>query len=177
MNLRRIFGGETSLNFFSGFTVSVPFGPGPADFDALLAETARQFGEKCTEKAFAEKLAYTSRGQLNPLARALPLPVKNAALRAIYERSNRGASFTFSNLGPVPVEQRFAPCFEGFRFLLSPARGEPIKVGACSFGDTLALSFTGVLQEDRLARHTARFLSGQGLAVTVESNGDADETM
>lgn len=177
VNLRRIFGGETSLNFFSGFTVSVAFGPGPADFEALLAETARQFQEKCTQDAFTEKLAYTSRGQLNPLARVLPLPVKNAALRAIYERSNRGASFTFSNLGPVPVEERFASCFAGFRFLLSPSRPEPVKCSACSFGDTLALSFAGFLQENRLARHTARFLSGQGVPVTVESNGDADETL
>lgn len=177
VNLRRIFGGETSLNFFSGFTVSVPFGPGPADFSALLAETSRQFAEKCTEAAFAEKLAYTSRGQLNPFARVLPLPVKNAALRAIYERSNHGSSFTFSNLGPVPVEAPFSGCFSGFRFLLSPGRGEPVKCSACTYGGTLSLSFTGVLQENRLARHMARFLAGQGLPVTVESNGDADETM
>lgn len=177
VNLRRIFGGDTSLNFFSGLTVGVPFGPGPAQLDDLIAETRRQFDEKCTEEAFAQKLAYTSRGQLNPLARILPLPIKSAALRVVFEHSNRGATLTFSNLGPVAVEPPFAPCFSGFRFLLSATPTEPVKCSACSYGDTLTFSFVGHLQENRLPRSIARFLAAQGLHITVESNGDEDETL
>ncbi len=114
------FGGETSLNFFSGFTVSVPFGPGPADFSALLAETSRQFAEKCTEPAFAEKRPIPPRGQLNPFARVLPLPVKNAALRRS-TALNHGASFTFSIWAPCRWKAPFSGCFSGFPLCSRPA--------------------------------------------------------
>lgn len=177
VNLRTVLGGDTSLNFISSFVVNLPCPPGPADFDAILADTQRQFQDKCTKEQFSQRLAYTAKAQLNPFVRATPLPFKNAVLRLIYEGNNRGSSFSFSNLGLVRVDPHFENQFTGFRFHLPPAPKEPVKCTACAFGDTLALNFTTFLEQHSMARAAARFLSGQGLAVTVESNGGDHEAL
>lgn len=177
VNLRRIFGGDTSLNFFSGMTVSQKFGPGPANFDAVLQDVKRQFAEKCTREAFEQKLAYTAQSEKNLFARMTPLLLKNGILRLIYEHSSHGSTTTLSNLGVVDVDEKFQPYFEGFRFLLPASPGEPLKFTACAYGGTLALNVTTLLDRNPLILQIAQHLVQAGVPITLESNGDEDETL
>lgn len=177
VNLRRIFGGDTSLNFFSGMSISQKFGPGPADFTAVLEQTKRQFHEKCTREAFERKLAYTVRSEMNLFARITPLLVKNGILKLIYENSSRGSTTTLSNLGAVDVEPEFKPYFEGFRFLLPASPGEPVKCTACAFDGVLALNITTLLEKNPLIRYLVQHLVKAGVPITLESNGEEDEAL
>ena len=170
VDLRRIFGTDTSANFFSGMSIRQVFGPQSIPFEQVLEEVKRQFAEKLTREAFAQKLAYTARSEVSLVTRVVPLPLKNGVLRLIYEHSNNGSTLTLSNLGPVSVEPMFAPYLEGFRFLLSTTKREPVKCTAVAYGGTLAFTVTTQLEDQALARNVARRLSRAGVPVTVESS-------
>lgn len=124
----------------------------------------RQFAEKLTREEFEQKLAFTAGSEKNLITRIIPLPLKNGILRIVYEHSNNGSTLVFSNLGPVRVEEPFRRYFEGFRFLLSTTPREPVKATACACGNTLALTFTTEVEDNRLARSVVRRLAKAGRA-------------
>lgn len=177
VDLRRVFGTDTSANFFSGFSARVPFS-GPRAPEEVIRILKPQFAEKKTPAAFRDKLAYTARSEVDLAIRMVPLPVKNGILRIIYQRSNRGSTMTLSNLGKVDVEPDFAPFFAGFRFLLGATPGEPLKCTACSYqtpsGPQLALTMTSLLTGTAAARNIVRRLTAAGVPVTVESAGETE---
>ena len=177
VNLRPIFGTETSLNFFSNLTIILPLARRAVPFEDVMEAVKRQFAEKLTREEFEQKLAFTAGSEKNLITRIIPLPLKNGILRIVYEHSNNGSTLVFSNLGPVRVEEPFRRYFEGFRFLLSTTPREPVKATACACGNTLALTFTTEVEDNRLARSVVRRLAKAGVPVTLETGGDTDETL
>ena len=136
-----------------------------------------QFAKKLTREEFDQKLAFSAGSEKNLSTRVIPLPLENGILRIVYEHSNNGSTLVFSNLGPVRVEEPFRRYFEGFRFLLSTTPREPVKATACACGNTLALTFTTEVEDNRLARSVVRRLAKAGVPVTLETGGDTDETL
>ena len=177
VNLRPIFGTETSLNFFSNLTIILPLARRAVPFEDVMEAVKCQFAEKLTREEFEQKLAFTAGSEKNLITRIIPLPLKNGILRIVYEHSNNGSTLVFSNLGPVRVEEPFRRYFEGFRFLLSTTPREPVKATACACGNTLALTFTTEVEDNRLARSVVRRLAKAGVPVTLETGGDTDETL
>ena len=145
--------------------------------EGVMEAVKRQFAEKLTREEFEQKLAFTAGSEKNLITRIIPLPLKNGILRIVYEHSNNGSTLVFSNLGPVRVEEPFRRYFEGFRFLLSTTPREPVKATACACGNTLALTFTTEVEDNRLARSVVRRLAKAGVPVTLETGGDTDETL
>ena len=114
VNLRPIFGTETSLNFFSNLTIILPLARRAVPFEDVMEAVKRQFAEKLTREEFEQKLAFTAGSEKkNLITRIIPLPLKNGILRIVYEHSNNGSTLVFSNLGPVRVEEPFRRYFEG----------------------------------------------------------------
>lgn len=56
MNLRPIFGTETSLNFFSNLTIILPLARRAVPFEDVMEAVKRQFAEKLTREEFEQKL-------------------------------------------------------------------------------------------------------------------------
>ena len=177
VDLRRIFNSETSLNFFSNITVSLPFIGTGITFEQVLAKVQAQFDAKLNKTTLQQKLAFTARSETSIFTRIIPLPLKNGIMRIVYEHSNNGSTLAFSNLGPTEVEPPFANELEGFRFLLSPAPKEPVKVAAVAYRDTVALTFTTSLEENLLAKNIVCRLQQAGVPIMIESNGENDETL
>ncbi len=177
VDLRRIFNSETSLNFFSNITICLPFTGPKITFEEVLAQVQAQFDVRLNKDTLQQKLAFTARSETSIFTRIIPLPLKNGIMRIVYEHSNNGSTLAFSNLGPTAVEQPFAEELEGFRFLLSPAPKEPVKVAAVAYQDTVALTFTTLLEENLLAKNIVCRLAKAGVPITIESNGENDETL
>ncbi|MDD3429267.1 MAG: hypothetical protein PHG02_04605 [Oscillospiraceae bacterium] len=177
VNLRRFFGTDTSLNFFSNIMVSVPVTGCGLQFENVLAQVKQQFAQKLTREALEKKLAYTAGTEKKLAVRLTPLPIKNMIMRFVFSRSRNGATLTLSNLGVQAVEPIFEPYFEGFRFLLSTNTKEPIKITAGSYKNQMALCFNSLVSENRLAKAVFRILAKEGISVTVESNGGFHEKM
>ena len=175
VDLRRMFPSETGLNFFPNITIALPLSGAAFTFDDVLAMVKAEFAQKLTKERLAQKLAFTARSETSMITRVVPLPIKNGIIRIIYEHSNHGTTMPFSNLGTVQTDELFARYFDSFRFLLYAAPHDPIKCSAVSYNDTLALTFTSLLEDWRLAKHVVRTLTQAGISVEIESNTDEAE--
>ncbi|MFV0413854.1 MAG: hypothetical protein ACK5L3_11430, partial [Oscillospiraceae bacterium] len=177
VNLRKLFPSTTTLNFFSNIYVSLAFNRPGISFDEALAAVKRQFEEKVTRESMLKKISYTVGSGYSPFIRMVPLPIKNMALRAIFEASARSSTMGFSNLGSIQMPAEFAPYVTGVAFMLSSAPREPFKCAACSYGDIFTLSFTSMLRSTALQRAVVRMLSADIEGITIETNGAIYEGM
>lgn len=113
MNLRPIFGTETSLNFFSNLTIILPLARRAVPFEDVMEAVKRQFAEKLTREEFEQKLAFTAGSEKNLITRIIPLPLKNGILRIVYEHSNNGQHAGVLESGAGACGRAVPPVFRG----------------------------------------------------------------
>lgn len=177
VNLRNLFPSTTTLNFFSNIYVSLFFNKPGLTFDDVLQEVKLQFEQKVTRENMLEKISYTVGSGYSWLVRAVPLPLKNIALRAIFEASAKSSTMGFSNMGKVDMPPAFSPFVSGAVLMLSSAPREPLKAAAISYGEVLTLTLTSLLRGMDIQRAVARQMAADGLELTIETNGVDYETM
>lgn len=177
VNLRNIFPSTTTLNFFSNVFISLKFGPKGYTFEDLLAEVKQQFTEKITPENMLERISYTVGSGYSPLVRAVPLPLKNIFLRAIFESSSGSSTMGYSNVGKVIMPEPFSPFVTGSGVLLSCSSKEPIKCSSTSYGNLFTLTFSSLLSNYELQRAAIAQMVADGIDVTIESNEVHDEKM
>lgn len=167
VNLRPIFNTETSLNFFSGFSV-VFEDAYRHNFAWILKQTKQQFKAKNTRQALSKSFELNVYGQQHPLINMIPLPVKNAFLKQVYKRGKNNISLVFSNLGIVKVDSIFTPYIKGVRILNCPSPHDLVKVTAISYGDTLALTFGSFIKVDGFLKEVMESFQEYGVTGIIE---------
>lgn len=171
VNLRNMFESTTQLNFFASVLISLDFKKQPVSFDDVVAEVKAQFEAKLNTEEILGKISYTVGSGYSPLVRILPLPLKSLGLRLIYEASAKANTLSFSNIGAVVVPLQFEKYITGASLMLSTQPTEPFKCTACSYQDTLTLTFTSNLRSMALQRAVARQLAADGIPVSIQTNG------
>lgn len=135
---------------------------------ALIKESLRaQINKEYLEQLFS----YNVSNQMNLVARAVPLFLKNIAIRYVYNTAALANTTTVTNLGKISVNETYAPYVKMFRVLLPMSKGQNIKGTACSYGDTLCYTFTSVLKDTMVQRSFFRKLAEEGIEIAIESNG------
>ena len=109
--------------------------------------------------------------QQNLFARAVPLFLKNIAIRLVYTQSALANSTTITNIGNIKLEPEYEPYVQMFHAFLAMSKGQLLKATICSYQDTLAITFSSMLAEAHVQRAFFRQLAADGLEVTIESNG------
>ena len=109
--------------------------------------------------------------QQNLIARAVPLFLKNIAIRLVYTQSALANTTTITNIGNIRLEPEYEPYVHMFHAFLAMSKGQLLKATICSYQDTLSISFSSVLAEAHVQRTFFRQLAADGLEVTIESNG------
>ena len=176
VNLRPMFGSSTSMNFFSGVTVSVA--PDKiSDFSSVAEEVKSEFKQKLTKETMLAKMAYNVGSGYSLPIRVVPLPIKRLILKIIYSFGIKNNTTSLSNIGEILVEEKFKDYFEGFIFLMTPSPKECLKSSAASFGDDFTFTISSVLDDVGVQKRVFREMAFHGLNITLESNGVYYETM
>ncbi|NLW78696.1 MAG: hypothetical protein GXY32_04710 [Ruminococcaceae bacterium] len=171
INLRKLFGTNTALNFFSNIYISLDMQADDLHFNEILAEVKKQFEEKISRGNMLEKISYTVGSGYNPAVRFVPLPLKNLALRIMFKQGAKSSSLAFSNVGDMSLPAPFAQYVTGASFLLSCVPREPIKFAACSANGLFTLSFASMLRSQEIQQAIVQKMAEDGLEVTIETNG------
>ena len=123
-------------------------------------------------KEHLEKLfSYNVSNQQNLFASAVPLVLKNLAIRLVYTRSALANTTTITNIGNIKLEPEYEPYVQMFHAFLAMSKGQLLKATICSYRDTLAVTFSSVLAQAHVQRTFFRQLAADGLEVVIESNG------
>ena len=128
-------------------------------------------GSEITAKHMSSVIATNVNDERNPLVRLIPLPLKNAVMKAIFDSvGEKKSCLTLSNIGQIKLPNIMLPYIERFDFILGVQAAAPYNCGMLSFGDTIYINFIRDIQDPELERHFFAVLQQLGLDVTVESN-------
>lgn len=173
VNLRPYFDSVTTKNFF--VMISAEFFTEEshdiytfAEIAAIIQESLRrQITREHLEKIFS----YNVSNQMNVIARAVPLPLKNIGIKAVYISAALANTSTVTNIGNIAVEDAYRPYIRSFHAILAMSKGQNIKGTICSYGDTLTFSFSSIYADTVVQREFFRQLSQDGITVEIETNG------
>lgn len=171
VNLRPFFDSITSKNFF--VMVSADFSPQKDAYTfAEIAELTREsLRSQITREHLEQILSYNVSNEQTFAARAVPLPLKNLAIRVVYTRAALANTTTITNIGNIKVAKEYEPYIRMFHSFLSFSKGQNLKATITSYKDTLVYTYTSLWQDVSIQREVFRQIAADGVDVTIETNG------
>lgn len=171
VNLRPYFNSITTKNFF--VMVSTEFHPTKEvyTFEEVLAAVKESLHSQINAEHLEKVFSYNVSNQMNVFARAVPLFLKNIAMRFVYTTSALANTATVTNIGNITVDAEYQPYVELFHAFLAMSKGQHLKGTICSYGTTLVFSFSYDLADVSVQRGFFRKIAADGIAVEIESNG------
>ena len=171
VNLRNLFPSNTLRNFAMYTIPELDPRLGAYSFDEICKIIQHKMGTEFTEKHMSCVIATNVNDERNPLVRLIPLPLKNAVMKAIFDSvGEKKSCLTLSNLGQVKIPEAMAQYVRRFDFILGVQAAAPYNCGMLSYGDTIYINFIRNIQDAELERHFHAVLQEMGLPTVVESN-------
>jgi len=171
VNLRQLFPSNTLRNFAMYIIPELDPRLGEYTFDEICKVIQHKMGTEITAKHMSCVIATNVNDEKNPFIRLIPLPIKNAVMKAIFDSvGEKKSCLTLSNIGQVKVPEIMAKYIKRFDFILGVQAAAPYNCGMLSFGDTIYINFIRNIKDAELERNFFAVLQKLGLSVTVESN-------
>lgn len=127
---------------------------GEYSFSEICQIIQHKMGLEFTAKHMSQVIATNVNDERNPLVRLIPLPIKNAVMKAIFDSvGEKKSCLSLSNLGQVKLPDVMAAYIQRFDFILGVQAAAPYNCGMLSFGDTAYMNFIRNIQEPELERH------------------------
>ena len=171
VNLRPYFNSITTKNFF--VMVSAEFHPTKEVYTfAEVLEIVRDNLRSQINREHLEKLfSYNVSNEKLLAARAVPLFLKNIAMKIVYTKSALANTTTITNIGNIGVDEAYRPNVEMFHAFLAMSKGQHLKGTICSYGSMLVFSFSFDLKDVSVQRGFFRKIAADGIEVELETNG------
>lgn len=171
VNLRPYFDSITTKNFF--VMVSAEFAPQKDEytFAEILAITKDSLRAQINKEHLEKIFSYNVSNEQMVVARAVPLFLKNLAMRLVYTQSALANTTTVTNIGNIKVEKAYEPYIQTFHSFLSFSKGQSLKATITSYQDTLTYTYTSAWQDTAIQRRVFRQIAQDGVDVRIETNG------
>ena len=169
--MRQLFPSNTLRNFAMYTIPEADPRLGEYTIDELCQIVKHKMGADFTTKQMGRVIATNVNDEKNPIVRLIPLPIKNAVMKAVFDSvGEKKSCLSLSNLGQIKLPEIMVPYIERFDFILGVQAAAPYNCGMLSFGDTVYINFIRNIRDAELERHFYAVLHELGLRVTVESN-------
>ncbi len=171
VNLRQLFPCNTLRNFAMYCIPELDPRLGEYTLDEICKLVQHKMGTEFTAKHMSCVIATNVNDERNPLVRLIPLPIKNAVMKAIFDSvGEKKSCLTLSNIGQIKVPEVMTKYIKRFDFILGVQAAAPYNCGMLSFGDTIYINFIRNIKDAELERHFFAVLQTLDLSATVESN-------
>ena len=171
VNLRPYFDSNTTKNFFAVVTATFEVVKDHYTYDEVLELVASDLKRQINKEHLEKLFSYNVASEKSVLIRAVPLFIKNFAMKQIYKKSARANTSTLTNIGPISLTAPYEPYVDKFHVILSMSKGQNLKGSVCSFKDKLVFTFSSAVKDTSIQRAFFRKLTEQGIGVAIESNG------
>ncbi len=171
INLRNLFASNTLRNFAMYTIPEINPRLGEYSLQEICEIIKHKMGLEFTAKHMSRVIATNVNDEQNPLVRLIPLPLKNAVMKAIFDSvGEKKSCLSFSNIGQIKLPAIMESYIERFDFILGVQAAAPYNCGMLSFGETIYINFIRNIKDAELERHFFAVLQSLGISVTVESN-------
>ena len=140
-------------------------------FEEVLQIVKDSLRSQIRKENLEDIFSYNVSNEKNLAMRAVPLILKNIAIRSVYMKSALANTTTVTNIGNVKVKEPYEPYIEMFHSFLAMSKGQLLKGTICSYQETLVFTFSSVFEKPVVQKIFFRTLAAEGLDVTIESNG------
>lgn len=171
VNLRPYFDSNTTKNFFVVVTALFRADRDDYTFEDVVKIVADSLNEQIVKENLETLFSYNVSNEKNIVLRAVPLFVKNFAMKRIYKKSASANTMTVTNLGVCKVDDAYKEYIDKFHVVLSMSKGQNVKGGIISYDNTLVFTFSSSVRETIIQKGFFRKLVSDGIEVGVESNG------
>lgn len=167
INLRQIYQSVTARNFFTTMYIYYNFSKESSDFDEIIKSVDKSFKEHLTQEAIDNKMAKFMALESNPLARIIPLTLKDISLKVGNSVNNCRFTSSISNLGRITTAPELEKYIKQFSICVNARRPQ---ITLCSYKDKLVISFTSPYEETDIQRTFFQFLADRGIEIDIASN-------
>ena len=171
VNLRPYFKSITTKNFFVMGSAECAPQKEEETFEEVLRIVKESLRGQISKEHLEELFSYNVSNEKHLIARAVPLFLKNIAMKYVYTISALANTMTVSNIGNIKVGEEYASYIEDFHAFISVSKGQDLKGTICSYKDTLVFTFSSILQDVSVQRGFFRLLQKEGIDIRIESNG------
>ena len=178
VNLRSLYPYNTLRNFAMFTIPELDPRLGEYSFEEIVKVIYHKMGTEVTPKHMSRVIAANVKDEKNMFLRVVPLPLKNAVMKAVFDSvGERKSCLNLSNLGAVKLPDIMKKYVTRMDFILGVQAAAPYNCGVLSYGDTVYVNFIRNICQPDLERHFHRVLKEMGIEPILESNrkGGADE--
>lgn len=166
VNLRNYFPSNTARNFFNVINIEYKF-ENDDEFDEILENVSKQFKEKLTKDELKKSMNKLANLENIFIIRLVPIFIKDLVLKYFHYDSNRNKTMSLSNIGVVKVPEELEKHINLFGVFIST---DSISSCMCTYKDKMVLTFTSHFIDHEIEKNFVRFLTAQGIEITVNTN-------
>ena len=171
VNLRAFFPTKTMRNFI--LTLQPWFDPalGEYTFDEIAARFHSYMRLHCDPHEIQSVISRNVKFQHNRLLELVPIFIKMPVMSMSYRlRGTDPYSAIMTNPGIIRVPEEMMPHIHHIECVVGPAAVPRPHMATVTFGNTMAVTFSGTMRESDTEREFFRFLVKDGIPVHIESN-------
>lgn len=171
VNLRSLFPSKTMRNFALYVTPEIDPKLGEYSFAEICNNVHHRMGMEVTAKQMSTKIATNVNSEKSPILKVMPLVVKNAAMKAVFDAVGECKScLCMSNLGLVKLPEVMQQYVTRMDFIIGVPSRTAYNCALLSYGGTIYLNLVRSITEPELEMHFYKVLRELGVHVKVESN-------
>lgn len=171
VNLRSLFPSKTLRNFALFITPELDPKLGDYSFDEICKAVHHRMGIDNTAKQMSMKIAANVNSEKSPILKVMPLFVKNAAMKAVFDAvGERKSCLCMSNLGNVRLPEVMRQYVTRMDFIIGVPSCSAYNCALLSYGGTTYINLVRSIEEPELEMHFYKVLRKLGIHVKVESN-------
>lgn len=171
VNLRKLFPSKTLRNFALYTTPEILPRLGEYSLDEICKIVSNHMASEITPKQMGMKIAVNVGSERALAVKLLPLFVKNAVMKAVFDTVGECKScLTLSNLGLVKLPEEMAGFVTRMDFILGVQAAAPHNCGVISYGERTYINIIRNIRESRLEYLFFRVLQEQGIICEAEGN-------
>ncbi len=171
VNLRSLFPSKTLRNFALFITPELDPKLGDYSFDEICKSVHHRIGIDNTAKQMSMKIAANVNSEKSPILKVMPLFVKNAAMKAVFDAvGERKSCLCMSNLGNVRLPEVMRQYVTRMDFIIGVPSCSAYNCALLSYGGTTYINLVRSIEEPELEMHFYKVLRELGIHVKVESN-------
>ena len=167
VDLRHFFPTQTARNFFGLIHVGHGFKKAEEPFPNVLAGVRKSFEEQLIPENMLGIINRYSALENNAMIKAIPLEIKIPCLKLAGWWAERDDTAAISNIGKIAMPPKISSYIRLFDVIFSTRHPQ---ICLCSFGDTLAISYSSQLESTDIPRCFFRRLADMGIEIEINSN-------
>ena len=167
VNLRHFFQSRTARNFFALIHIRYNFKESGNSFSDVVAGVRKSFSDQLVPQNMQNIINRYSALENNLWIRIIPLGIKILCLKLAGRQARRDETADISNMGKIAMPPKTSSHIRLFNVMFSNRHPQ---ICLCSFGDTLAISYSSQLEGADIPRCFFRRLAEMGIEIQISSN-------